>query len=441
MRPITTHPEPAMSAASPLAAPALPPATRRHDLDWVRILAFGLLILYHVGMYYVDWDWHVKSPHATSALMPWMMLTSPWRLGLLFFVSGCAASFYVRRRAAAARANPGVVPGAARSLLRERTQRLLIPLAVGIWFIVPPQSWREVVEKVAYTGSYLDFWRLYAHAYDGFCRGTDCLRIPTWNHLWFVAYLWVYAMLLALAVWLAPGLLRRVRAVVATVCQGVGAIVVPAALLALLRLTLSARFPQTHALVDDWYNHAQYLLLFALGVALADAPAFWETLRRARWPLLAGAIAAWAGIILYFMHYDGTPELLRTVMRGVYGLDQWLAPAAALGFARQWNPGESKARRYLTEAVFPFYIVHQTAIILIAVALRPLALGPFAEAPLLIAGTVATCGVTFEIVRRVGWLRPLFGLMPRALRPADAASSGSGLPTRAAGKEGAIIAG
>ncbi len=30
---------------------AAPP--RRHDLDWLRIIAFGLLVLYHVGMFYV----------------------------------------------------------------------------------------------------------------------------------------------------------------------------------------------------------------------------------------------------------------------------------------------------------------------------------------------------------------------------------------------------
>lgn len=35
---------------------------RRHDLDWVRVCAFGLLVLYHVGMYYVSWDWHIRKP-------------------------------------------------------------------------------------------------------------------------------------------------------------------------------------------------------------------------------------------------------------------------------------------------------------------------------------------------------------------------------------------
>jgi LytTr DNA-binding domain-containing protein len=61
-----------------------PLGERRYDLDWVRISAFMLLIVFHVGMYYVTWDWHVKSPAASRAIEPLMMLSSPWRLSLLF---------------------------------------------------------------------------------------------------------------------------------------------------------------------------------------------------------------------------------------------------------------------------------------------------------------------------------------------------------------------
>ena len=50
---------------------------RRFDLDWLRITAFGLLILYHCGMFYVTWGWHVKSRYASDAIEPLMLLTSP----------------------------------------------------------------------------------------------------------------------------------------------------------------------------------------------------------------------------------------------------------------------------------------------------------------------------------------------------------------------------
>ena len=375
-------------------------ASRRIDLDWIRILAFGLLILFHVGMYYVDWDWHVKSPHATRALEPVMLLTAPWRLSLLFFVSGCATAFLH------AKAPAGFV--------RSRTLRLLVPLAFGIWVVVPPQSYAQVVEKLGYAGGYLDFLRLYAGGYSGFCGEGGCLRVPTWNHLWFVAYLWCYTMLAALA-WRA-GASDRLGAALGRRLQGPGLLLWPVAWLALVRVALVGRFPDTHALVDDWYSHALYFSVFAAGALLARESGFWEAARRQRWIALAVAVACWAAVASYVSAFDDAhapPGWLRQLQRVAFAADQWCAIVAALGFARQWNPRDGVARRYLTQAVFPFYIVHQTAIVLYARALKPAALGPGLEAAILVAATAATCFASFELVRRVGWLRPLFGLSAR----------------------------
>ena len=169
---------------------------RRYDLDWVRIGAFMLLIFYHVGMYYVTWDFHVKSPHASSTIEPLMMLTSPWRLSLLFLVSGVATAYLLAR--------------AKGNFMRSRSVRLLIPLLFGMAVIVPPQSYLEVVEKVSYKGSFAQFYRLYITGFHGFCR-EDCLIMPTWNHLWFVAYLWVYTLVLFAIVSAAPRVIPWLR--------------------------------------------------------------------------------------------------------------------------------------------------------------------------------------------------------------------------------------
>ena len=79
----------------------MPAADTRTDrlifLDWVRILAFGVLLFYHVGMYYVSWDFHIKSPHADRTIEPLMRLFNPWRMDLLFLVSGSATSFMLLR--------------------------------------------------------------------------------------------------------------------------------------------------------------------------------------------------------------------------------------------------------------------------------------------------------------------------------------------------------
>ena len=392
---------------------------RRIDLDWVRILAFGVLIFFHVGMYYVTWGWHVKSPFASHAIEPLMLLSAPWRLSLLFFVSGCATAFLHAKSAA--------------GFVRSRTQRLLIPLALGMWVIVPPQSWAEVTEAVGYSGGYLHFLALYANAYGGFCR-EDCLRIPTWNHLWFVGYLWCYTMVAALAWWAVPRRhLDRLGAAVARRLRGPWLIVLPVAWLAAIRIALVARFPDTHALVDDWFEHATYFSVFALGVLLARETGVWEEIRRQRWTALLLALAGYGVVMAYFSRPVDVapPDWMRQGQRVFYALDQWCAIVAALGFARQWNPADSPARRYLTEAIFPFYIVHQTAIVLLAHFMKPLGLRPLVEGPLLVAGTVAICLASFEMVRRVRWMRPLFGLAPLASR-AEPATPREALAARSA---------
>jgi len=398
---------------------------RRYDLDWVRVCAFGVLVLYHVGMYYVTWDWHVKSPHASHALEPFMVLTAPWRLSLLFLVSGAATAFMFSR--IHTRPDAG---GSRLRLLGTRSWTLLVPLVFGMVVVVTPQSYYEVVEQLpgGYHHGYLTFWGQYLSGYEGFCDADGCLRVPTWNHLWFVAYLWVYTVVIWLLWCLAPRPLQALGRGVAHALSGPGALVWPALLLALLRVTLSARFESTHALVDDWYNHAQYFAVFLLGFLLARADRFWEAMARLRWPALVLWLASWAGIIVYFIGYADVepPSALRMGMRAVWGLNQWCAIVAVLGFARHWNPGNTRALRYLVPAVFPVYILHQTLIVVAAHTLKPLGMPALVEGPLLVAITFALAFLGYEGIRRVAWLRPLFGLKAGAIAaPALPATRGT----------------
>ena len=62
--------------------------TRHYGMDWLRIGAFGLLIFYHIGMYFVPWGWHVKIAAPIDWVQIPMMATNSWRLPLLFLVSG-----------------------------------------------------------------------------------------------------------------------------------------------------------------------------------------------------------------------------------------------------------------------------------------------------------------------------------------------------------------
>jgi glucan biosynthesis protein C len=375
---------------------------RRFDLDWVRIGAFMLLIFYHVGMYYVTWDWHVKSPHASSTIEPLMMLTSPWRLSLLFLVSGVATAHLFERQGT-------------RGFLGQRSVRLLVPLLFGMTVIVPPQSYLEVVEKVSYAGTYADFLKLYFTAYHGFCRGSDCLILPTWNHLWFVAYLWVYTVVLYAVMRLIPASVNWLRRITDSKLGGVGIIVWPLAFLAIARITLIAVYPPNHALAGDWYNHATYGMTFLFGFVLAGTRAPWAGIERARWIALGLAVLGWALLSAYNGFYGNDaapapPQLLKLFLRGVHGAEQWLAIVAVLGFARRYLAHDNAARRYLTAAIFPVYILHQTVIVVVAHSLKPAHLEPGVEGALLVLVTASVCFLGYEVIRRLWILRPLFGL-------------------------------
>ena len=368
-------------------------------LDWVRIIAFAVLVFYHVGMVYVTWDFHIKSPHASTVLEPWMRLSSPWRMDLLFLVSGAATSFMLLRG------------GASSALLRLRARRLMIPLAFGMLVVVPPQSWLEVVQKLGYGGDYFDFMRLYLTGYKGFCFAPGrCLMLPTWNHLWFLPYLFFYTLLLWLWLRWRPDLLDRLAGRLPSALRGAGLLLWPIMFLAVSRLALRAHFPVTHALADDWFAHSQYLVIFLLGAVLARAPLLWQRMAQVRWLSLALALVAWGMLVQGNALSVANRASMGLTGPLVYSTQQWCAMATALGFAHVHLNRDGPIRRYLTEAVFPVYILHQTVILLLAFALAPATLEAWVEGPLLVLGTFAVSFVLFEIVKRLPWVRPLFGL-------------------------------
>ena len=383
------------------APPSISP--RRLDLDWIRIIAFALLIFYHIGMYYVTWDWHVKSPRTSEFIEPLMQLTSPWRLALLFLVSGAATSFMMDKISAG-------------KLALTRSWRLLLPLIFGMFVIVPPQSYYEVMEKLQYGDGYLAFWPRYVAGHSTFIINDKRLTLPTWNHLWFVVYLWAYTMLLAIFLSLTPrGMTHMTASLERFLLKGTGwgIIIWPVLILAVCRLFLVSIFPSTHNLTHDWYNHSNYFFVFLFGFMFIRSEAIMAVIVQRRWLCFALAAGSYAFIIFYSTHYsDAAPpsDAMRYFQRVVRALDQWCSILAILGFGRLWLNRDGPARRYLTDAIFPFYIVHQTAIVVYAHNLQTLKLPIVIEALVLIVATISTCFISYEIVRRIPWLRPLFGL-------------------------------
>jgi glucans biosynthesis protein C len=362
---------------------------RLYFLDWLRILAFTTLVIYHVGMYYVSWDFHVKSPFSGPGLEPWMKLAEPWRMSLLFIISGASTAYMLKS-------------GSSLVIVRRRSSFLLLPLLCGIVLIVPPQSYFQVVQKFDYSGDYFEFLRLYFNRYRGFCHDGRCLILPTWNHLWFLPYLWVYTILFCCILALRPTSLQVVSRMVDNAARNAGIIIIPIILILTSRLTLFERYPSTHALWGDWFNHVIYLGMFILGAAFATSKDIWDRISLLRWITLFSTITFWA--VLVFIRPS------KPIEHVVVAIYQWCALLAALGFAKFHLNKDWRFRSRISEAVFPVYVLHQTIIIVGSQLLLPMRLLPAIEGPILILTTFLLSYAGYELIRRFTWLRPWFGL-------------------------------
>lgn len=369
-------------------------AARRPELDALRVIAFGLLILYHVGMLYTaNWGFHYKSAYRSETLESLMVLVNVWRMALLWLISGIALHAVLTRLSPI-------------SVLFARTQRLLIPLFIGVWLIVPPQLYAEMSQAGVIDMDYLSFYRHFLDLDDPLFANYQAGIWPhvNVNHLWYLRELWTYSLLLlvlhpllqtgrvqALAehVFARGGLLRRV--------------LLPGALMAVLLIA------------TQMDREMEGLGFLVFGYLIGNRPGFWSALFAQRKALLATALTLLATVLVLYQLIWIDPELRKATHWQLLGaitlaLTAWscLLAILALSQNRFQNPGV--VWRYLQDAVLPYYILHQSALIVAAMWLSPYALGPVWEPMAVVMCTVLTCALGFELIRRVALLRWSFGL-------------------------------
>lgn len=378
---------------------------RHYGMDWLRIGAFGLLILYHIGMVFTPWNFHVNRPEPINWTTIPLQAVNAWRLPLLMVVSG-----YASRAIFTGNTQPG-------KFAWQRTMRLLVPTLAAILFVIPPQPWVELSVKHGYSHDFLYFW---LHDYFRF-RPMAGLMLPTWQHLWFVVYLWVYTLVLALLLAVVP---RRVKAAAGWLTDralaGPLLLIVP---LALLLANMAWTFPgaaETHALIDDWSVHRVYFAMFLFGFHLRDSQMIWASIRRWWGVGAALAVASYAFVALVEITYPGNvhiPNEIWVAFCVARMVQCWGAIVALIGIAdRYWNH-DHRWRATLNEAIFPFYIIHQTVIVVVAGAVLHWNIPAAAEFALILAATVAGCWTFYLVGRRWRWLRPLIGLRATPPRP------------------------
>jgi len=366
---------------------------RRHDLDWLRVIVFALLIFYHVGMFFVPWNFHIKNNHTYEWLAFPMEFLNQWRLPILFIISGMGTYYALQKRSG-------------KQFALERIKRLFIPLVFGMHFIIPPQVYIEKIVKNQFSGHYFDFWPLKAFL-GNYPEGN-----LSWHHLWFLPYLLLFSLvLIPVFLYLKNHPQSSFNSWLKRIVQsplGLYLFIVP---LYFVEALIEPFFPVTHALIGDWFTIINCIIMFLFGFLLITVKdTFWNTVEKHRKVFLLVGIASFSIMLMLIEAYqDSIYRHFIEAFLKVANLWSWIL--VLFGFASKYLNRESKTLKYSNEAVYPFYILHQTIMMIIAYYVMNLKWSFGLKASIMIVGTFGFSWLIYEfLIRRWKYVRPLFGL-------------------------------
>jgi glucans biosynthesis protein C len=367
---------------------------RRYDLDWLRVIAFGLLILFHTGMMFVSWDWHIKNPETSVVLERLMNFLHEWRMPLLFFISGAAVWFALEKYRF-------------RGFLRERCIRLLVPLVFGMLAVIPPQVYYE---RRFHGWPYASFREFYLTV---FTSGSYPQGNLSWHHLWYIPYIFAYSvLLLPLLLWLRTDAGRKVLARLRRGLAQPGMLLLLCLPSALSDICLRPYWPgDANNLIADWANLTSKALIFLAGFMLCSGEDVWAAIERLRLRALGLGCITYALLCLCWYsgwEIHGSAWVAYRVLRS---LNSWCWLLALLGLGRQHLNFNHPFLKYATEAVYPWYILHQTVIVMVGYYVAGWNLDLWWKYLFLAGAMTLITGVLYEfVIRRTAFLRPLFGL-------------------------------
>jgi glucans biosynthesis protein C len=374
-------------------------APRQHYIDWIRVIAFMILIFFHCSMPFVSFGWEIKNQEHSLFLDRLILWLHQWRLPLLFFVSGVGVNYSLRRRSVG-------------SFFGERVIRLFIPLLFAMFFLTPIQVYYEWLQEGKIAMSY---WNFYPSVYELIPYPDGTL---TWSHMWFVVYLFVFTVLL-----LPVFAIFKIKAVQKLKLKLNHAFNYPITLLLLAApfvyyyFTLYLRWPEQGSLLNDWFVFNSSITFYFLGFFLGDLSSFWETCEKYRAVFFIIALTCAVVLFVKFYWNVALPKQ-QDIDLYAYGLVDalqiWSIILTSIGFARRYLNFSNRYLTYFTAAVYPFYILHQTVIVATGFYITQWDLPIAAKLIVLVIVCFAViAGIFHFIIRPFVIPRVLFGLKPK----------------------------
>jgi surface polysaccharide O-acyltransferase-like enzyme len=368
---------------------------RRHDIDWLRVLAMFSVFLFHCARYFDHEGWHVKNPQLSLGFSVFVGILAQWIMPLFFVLSGQSSRFALNFRSPV-------------QYLKERFKRLFIPLVFGMFVLIPPQVYIERITNGQFHGPFILFYPHYFDGFYGFGGNFAWMGL----HLWFLLALFLYSSIsLPLLRVLRGERAGRLISRLSLFFEKSGSILIWVLPLALMDFLFHpAGLGQRR--LGGW-NIFNYLVYFLYGYLLASEKRFKNAVEKQR--VIFVALAAITTLVGFWLRRSGFypsfgslgyfwVSLLRT-------FNSWVWVLAVLGIGARYLRFRNRWLNYASEAVLPFYILHQSVIVIVGFFLLDWIAPIFVKYIVLGCLSFTIIMLVYEFcVRRFAWLRFLFGM-------------------------------
>jgi glucan biosynthesis protein C len=380
---------------------------RRHDLDWLRVIAVFGLIPFHVAIIFTAGAGdYVKNSQKSAVLGVLAGFVTFWGIPLLFVVSGASAWFALATRTR-------------RQYLAERFKRLVIPFVFGVLLIVPVQVYYGRRSDPGFHQSYLEFYPRFLAAFS----------LPKaavyWAHLWFIPCLLAFAVITLPLFWyLRRPAVRRFIAGIGRFSEMPGGILLLGLPMGMsetvLRAKPTATFITTYLTVSNWAEFGLFLLCFIVGYVLYADAGFERAIRRQGFVALLLGLVVWGAlrlVVLFQLVPNNDYSLAYVLYMLTRGFVSWFFLVAILNLGMRYLTFTNRLLEHLEEAFYPVYVLHMPVLTIIGFYVVQWQAGIWVKfAVIVVATLVVTLGVYEVLIRWSNVVRFLFGLKPRKPR-------------------------
>lgn len=384
-----------------LPSPVTIPQQRLYWVDWLRVLAMVGIFLFHNARFFNAFeDWQVKNSTTNLGATGLVAFMSQWIMPLFFLIAGAGTYYALKSR------QPG-------QYAKERTLRLFVPLVFGILVVVVPQAYFQALNHGQQLSQY-SFFQIYSLYLQSV---PDINTFPGISafHLWFLADLFLFSIITIPLFFTGRDPGKNVITKLATFLDR------PWALLLLFIMSIAIVnmliYPDGFwGYRNGGWNPITYLFFFVFGYLIFANPRILETIRKLRWFSLLFGIITFAFILWYDLTI-GSPafgSLMYALGMLIQAMGTWGWLFAILGFGSLYLTQNTRFLSYANEAVLPFYVLHQTVIIVIGFYVVQWNAGVGLK--YLVISTTSFAGIMliYEfLVRHINVVRFLFGMRQR----------------------------